>query len=104
MKTRIKELRQENQFTQELLANKIGVTQAALSRIERELSIPDAELLIRLSGIFHVSVDYLLLLSDQRTGSKHNMKHIQDIISSLPDFSARQRFHLQNFLESIACN
>lgn len=66
MKTRIKELRMEQSYTQESLALKIGVTQTSLSRIECGISIPDADLLVRLSDTFEVSTDYILCLSDQR--------------------------------------
>ena len=44
MKTRIKELRREKNYTQEALAAKVGVNQTALSRIECGLTIPDADL------------------------------------------------------------
>lgn len=104
MKTRIKELRHENQLTQESLASQIGITQAALSRIECEISIPDAALLVRLSDIFQVSIDYILYLSDQRNAafdSAQLRQSFQTIISSLTIFNSRQRWHLQNFLESI---
>lgn len=104
MKTRIKELRQENQLTQESLANQIGITQAALSRIECEVSIPDAALLVRLSDIFQVSIDYILFLSEQRNAASDStqlQQSFQAIISALTDFNPRQRRHLQNFLESI---
>ena len=66
MKTRIKELRQEQHYTQELLALKVGTTQTTLSRIECDIVVPDAALLIRLSTIFNVSTDYILYLSNRR--------------------------------------
>ena len=49
MKTRIKELRQENNYTQEILAIKIGANQTTLSRIECGLTVPDADIIIKLS-------------------------------------------------------
>ena len=58
MKTRIKQLRQEKNYTQEFLAVKVGANQTALSRIECGLSIPDADLIVRLSAAFHVSAAY----------------------------------------------
>lgn len=66
MQTRIKELRREQHYTQELLALKAGVTQTTLSRIECSLTGLDADLLVRLSDIFNVSTDYILCRSNQR--------------------------------------
>lgn len=66
MKTRIKELRHEKMYTQESLALKVGVNQTTLSRIECGITIPDADLLIKLSETFKVSTDYILGLSNQR--------------------------------------
>lgn len=67
MKNRIKELRQENNYTQKLLALKVGIDQTTLSRIECGITIPDASLLVRLSDAFRVSIDYILCLSDTKT-------------------------------------
>lgn len=107
MKTRIKELRQENKYTQETLAAKAGINQTALSRIECGLTIPDADLLIRLSDIFQVSTDYLLYRCDHPSGTElpdHIVRHIklyQTQLSLLQRLNPSQRIHLQHFLESI---
>ena len=108
MKTRIKELRQEKNYTQELLAAKVGANQTALSRIECGLSIPDADLIVKLSSAFHVSADYILCLSDQRfPNGNSDEKNIlippwyQTQLSLLQRLNPNQRTHLQHFLESI---
>lgn len=108
MKTRIKELRQEKKYTQESLALKVGTNQTLLSRIECGLSVPDAELIVRLSSAFHVSADYILCLSDQRrlSGSNTEKKADNDPwkkaqLSLFQRLNPNQRAHLQNFLESI---
>lgn len=108
MKTRIKELRLEKHYTQESLAAKAGVNQTALSRIECGLTLPDADLLIRLSEIFQVSTDYILCLSDRRLFDdqlpEHLIRHFQRYqthISLLQKLNPTQRIHLQHFLESM---
>lgn len=107
MKTRIKELRIEKAYTQESLAIKVGVNQTSLSRIECGVSIPDADLLIRLSDTFQVSTDYLLYLSDHRLASDHPdsitkyLQRYQTHISLLQRLNPIQRAHLQHFLESM---
>lgn len=108
MKTRIKQLRQEKNYTQESLAMKVGANQTALSRIECGLSIPDADLIVRLSDTFQVSADYILCLSDQRLSNCNasktnadNRHRYQTQISLLQKLSPNQLIHLQHFLESI---
>jgi len=56
----ILELRKEKGWTQQELANKIFVTDKAVSKWERGLSLPDIELLIPISKLFDVSVLELL--------------------------------------------
>ncbi len=56
----IKKLRAENNITQEMLANAIGVTPQAISRWESEGGYPDIELLPSLADFFSVSTDELL--------------------------------------------
>lgn len=107
MKTRIRELRLEKSYTQEALAAIVGVNQTSLSRIECGISVPDADLLIRLSDTFRVSTDYILCLSDQRLTSIHSdnavkcLQRYQTHISLLQKLNPIQRAHLQHFLESM---
>lgn len=108
MKTRIKELRREKNYTQEALAAKVGVNQTALSRIECGLTIPDADLLVRLSDTFQVSTDYLLCRCDQRSFTEQlpdnivrHLQRYQAHISLLQRLNPSQRTHLQHFLESM---
>ncbi len=56
----IKKLRTENNITQDILANAIGVTPQAISRWESEGGYPDIELLPALADFFSVSTDELL--------------------------------------------
>lgn len=64
---RIKELRSEKKITQDILAKKLGITQAALSKWETEKAQPDQRTLLILSEIFGVSIDYILGNTEQRT-------------------------------------
>lgn len=57
---RIAELRSEKRLTQEELAQKIGITRAALSHYENNRREPDHEFTQKLADFFHVSVDYLM--------------------------------------------
>ena len=58
--TRIAELRKEHAMTQLNLAEKMGVTDKAVSKWERDLSCPDVSSLPRLAEILEVSIDELM--------------------------------------------
>lgn len=57
---RIKELRQEKNISQSVLAQKIGVSQKAIDYWERGINEPKATYIVRLADFFDVSTDYLL--------------------------------------------
>lgn len=57
---RLVELRKKNGFSQEALAEKLGVSRQAVSKWERAEASPDTDNLIMLSRIYHVSLDELL--------------------------------------------
>ena len=57
---RLLELREKRNLNQRDLAKGIGMTQAAISRWEKNIQIPDIESLIKLCRFFDVSADYLL--------------------------------------------
>ena len=54
------ELRKKNNFSQEELAEKLGVSRQAVSRWESGETMPDSPNLLQISKIFSVSADYLL--------------------------------------------
>ncbi|MBE7065761.1 MAG: helix-turn-helix transcriptional regulator [Ruminococcaceae bacterium] len=58
--TRIAELRNTNKLTQIELAEKLGVTDRAVSKWETGTGYPDITLLPQLADVFNVSIDYLL--------------------------------------------
>ena len=57
---KIKELRQENNLTQEELAEQLGVSPQAISRWENSTTYPDITLLPIIANMFDVTIDYLL--------------------------------------------
>lgn len=60
MADRIQSLRKTKGFSQEELAEKVGVSRQAVSKWESQQSAPDIEKILLLSEIFEVSTDYLL--------------------------------------------
>jgi transcriptional regulator with XRE-family HTH domain len=57
---RIKELRRMNKLTQVELANKLNITDKAVSKWENNLGEPSIDMLLGLSKVFDVSIDYIL--------------------------------------------
>ena len=57
---KIKELRQENNLTQEELAEELGVSPQAISRWENSTTYPDITILPIIANMFDVTIDYLL--------------------------------------------
>ncbi|MCU6794212.1 helix-turn-helix domain-containing protein [Paenibacillus sp. WQ 127069] len=53
-------LREEKQLTQGELAERIGISRAALSHYENNRREPDFETLKHIADFFYVNVDYLL--------------------------------------------
>lgn len=83
---KISELRKEKSFTQEELAEKLGVSPQAVSKWENDLSCPDIMLLPELASLFDVSIDEMfgekqketvLLLPDNRKNPDELLLHIR---------------------------
>ena len=53
-------LRKRNGWSQEELAEKVGVTRQSISKWEGAQSVPDLDKILQLSRLYEVSVDYLL--------------------------------------------
>ncbi len=56
---RIKKLRQERNWTQVTLADKMGINQKQISAYERGVNLPSTDILIKLAETFDVTLDYL---------------------------------------------
>ena len=72
----IKELRKEKNMTQNDLADKMNVTDKAVSKWERNLSCPDINSIPKLAEILGVSVEKLLNAQTKQENSK-----VEDIIN-----------------------
>ena len=66
METRIKELREDNDLTQQQIADKLGITQRKYSYLETDTQQLTDEILVKLSRVYNVTTDYILKLTDKR--------------------------------------
>lgn len=57
---KLAKLRREQNYTQEQLAQLLGVSRQAVSHWESDLAYPETEKLLRLGKLYHCSMDYLL--------------------------------------------
>lgn len=61
MRNRIKDLREDSDLTQQQVADAIGITQRKYSYIETGTQPLTDELLVKLSHFYNVSIDYILM-------------------------------------------
>ena len=60
LQNKIIEHRKANGWSQEDLADKLNVSRQAISRWENGTALPDAQNILQISKLFHVTTDYLL--------------------------------------------
>lgn len=78
--TRIAELRKQHGMTQLELAEKMGITDKAVSKWERDLSCPDINSLPNLAEIFGVSVEELMQIQKEVDVPVSKASEIMDIV------------------------
>ena len=65
---RLKEVRLQKQFTQESLADTVGVTRQTIISIEKERFVPSVKLALQLAQALHVSLEDLFWLENRKGG------------------------------------
>ena len=70
---KINQLRKLSGMTQEQLAEKLNVSRQTISKWESDSTSPDLESIVKISRIFHVSLDDLLKEGEAADG-KHGRK------------------------------
>lgn len=106
---RIRQLRDEKKITQVRLSIELEVSQEAISAYEQGRHNPSVKSLIKMREIFHVSIDYILGLSEERCPTLQksdlqpeevNMLHIYRHL----DAPGKARFfaYIQGYLDASA--
>ncbi|MCT4797238.1 helix-turn-helix transcriptional regulator [Exiguobacterium profundum] len=75
LKKRLKQLRLENKYSQQQIADKLNITRQAVSKWENGKSIPDIENLKLLCEIYNVSLDNILensVLTEEKINVRKN--------------------------------
>ena len=69
---RLQKLRKENGYSQEELADALGISRQAVSKWERAESSPDTDNLILLARLYNISLDELLSTDETNDEIKHS--------------------------------
>ncbi|MGN1416989.1 MAG: helix-turn-helix domain-containing protein [Oscillospiraceae bacterium] len=75
---KLSKLRRENNYTQEQLADILGVSRQAISKWESNISYPETDKLIRMSRMFGCTTDYLLLDEEEIPFDDKTVKEPQE--------------------------
>ena len=81
---RIKKIRTENKMTQIEFGKKLGVSRTSVNAWEMGISVPSLQILVEISKLFKVSVDYMLELdNDIKISIGHLKRDERQIILNL---------------------
>lgn len=80
MADRLMELRKKNGYSQEELADKLGISRQAVSKWERAESAPDTDNLIALSKLYGASIDAMLDISKASSGTHSDSSNSNDVM------------------------
>ena len=109
----IRSLRKQNHMTQAMLAQKLGITDKAVSKWERDLSYPDLSLFPRLADLLGVTVEDLLgACTEEENPSRlahifsmsHDVRTPLNLILGYADLAEKYRGdpqRLQRYLQNI---
>lgn len=92
---RIRNLRENNNYTREAFAESVGISSKFLYEIEMGKKGFSADTLLKISRSLSVSCDYLL------TGSNQSNKAVENIITILEGFEPEQMGQLRDILVLI---
>lgn len=93
----IQTLRISMGITQEALAEKLDVSRQSVSKWELGQAVPDVEKIIRMSEIFNVSTDKILLTDSESKNINQNPLHMASIYLVVKDFEKSLEFYEKLF-------
>ena len=102
MTNRIRELRESQKMTQIRLSIELEVTQETVSAYETGKHYPSFASLVKMSELFHASIDYIMRRSDVRLpGAAHLDSEEAELLSSYRRLSPFQRGKVQGYLTAL---
>ena len=94
-------LRKEESMTQKQLADRLGVTDKAISRWETGKGLPDADSMLGLSAMFHVTINELLCGERSQTPQSSEQTLVE--ILSIADTEKKKRSRLRTIVVVLCC-
>lgn len=100
---KIVELRKERGWSQEQLAEQLGISRQSVSKWESGMAVPDLDRIIKMSDLFGVSVDYLVKDDTQSyansgaggMGAGNEMPEKEQFYAETNDVSGRRQFYAE---------
>lgn len=89
---RLRELRTKKWMTQEETAERLNISLRYYQMLERGENVGSVDLLLQISGLFHCSIDYLLLGTVSASQS-------DPLVERLNQLTAKQRTNLTKLIE-----
>lgn len=83
---RIRQIRKQNGYTQEQLAEELNMDRSVLSRIEAGKYVCGVDFLAQIAIVFEVSLDFLVFGKIQKKETVHLKESIADLIRHLEQF------------------
>ena len=97
----IRILRKQNGYSQETLAEQIHVVRQTVSKWEKGISVPDAEMLEKMAEFFQVSVSDLLGKKSKNDGSSEDIYEIAQQLAILNDRLAQQSRSRKRIIRAV---
>ena len=97
----IAKLRKEQNMTQQQLAEKLNITDKAVSKWERGLSYPDITSISKIAKILNVDSSYLVDLCKKENPYKQDNNHLIDAILIIIPFALSIALIVLNILNKI---
>lgn len=76
----LKTLRKQKGMSQDMLAMQLHVVRQTISKWEKGISVPDADMLVRLAELFEVSVSQLL---GEKVENEENQREVADQLAQI---------------------
>jgi transcriptional regulator with XRE-family HTH domain len=100
---KIKKLRFEKKWSQDKLAEKVGVGRQYISRYETGKILPNAENLQKVAEVFGVSIDYLLNSNEAQNLASVGIKDktLLNLFAEVEKMNENDQLTIRNLLEAM---
>lgn len=94
---RLSELRKDMGYTQQELADMLGISKFSISSYENDKTTPDDDMKVKLAKTLNVSMDYLLGITNEPIPYKNNYT----VIRVSPKLSKKAINEIKDFIEYV---